>query len=88
MKTSDEEFQKARVNLSITPGEMLKTVRELQGLSQNELAKLSGISQSNISAIENGTRNIGRERALTFGKILKVHPAVILFPDFDIEEVA
>ncbi len=88
METNYEEFQKAKVNLSITPSEMLKTVRVLQGLSQIELAKLSGISQSNISAVENGTRNIGRERALIFGKILKVHPAVILFPDFDIEEVA
>ena len=88
MRPNKEDFQKAKVNLSITPGEMLRTIRELQDLSQNELARLSGISQSNISALESNTRNIGRERAIVLGKVLKVHPAVILFPDFDVEEVA
>ena len=67
---------------------MLKTIRELQGLSQNRLAEITGISQSNISALERNIRNFGRERALVLAKALKVHPAVILFPDFDIEDVA
>lgn len=72
----------------MTPGEMLKTLRELQELSQSELAALAGMGQSNISALESGARKIGRERALVLAKALKVHPAVILFPDFDIKEVA
>ncbi len=67
---------------------MLKTLRELQDLSQQELARITGINQSNISALETGARQIGRERALIFAKALKVHPAVILFPDFDIQDVA
>lgn len=88
MKSNRSEFVKAKVNLGITPGEMLKTIRELQGLSQNRLAEITGISQSNISALERNIRNFGRERALVLAKALKVHPAVILFPDFDIEDVA
>ncbi|MBN1115487.1 MAG: helix-turn-helix transcriptional regulator [Oligoflexia bacterium] len=79
-------FVKARVNIKITPAEMLRTLRELQELSQNELAELTGISQSNISAMETGVRRIGRERALVLAKALKVHPAVILFPDFELDE--
>ena len=67
---------------------MLKALRELQELSQSELAELTGISQSNLSAMETGARQIGRERALALSKALKVHPAVILFPDFDINDVA
>ena len=67
-------FVKARTNLTMSPGEMLKTLRELQELSQRELAKLTGINQSNISAIETNTRKIGRERSLLFAKALKVHP--------------
>jgi len=67
---------------------MLRALRELKGLSQNRLAELTGMSQSNISAIENGARHVGRERAIVLAKALKVHPAVILFPDFDIREVA
>ena len=63
-------------------------LRELQGLSQNDLAKLTGISQSNISALESDARQMGRGRALTLAKALRVHPAVLLFPDFDIADVA
>jgi transcriptional regulator with XRE-family HTH domain len=81
-------FVRARVNVKVTPGEMLRALRELKGLSQNRLAELTGMSQSNISAIENGARHIGRERAIVLAKALKVHPAVILFPDFDIRDVA
>jgi len=88
MKIDRKDFVKAKVNRSITPGEMLRTIRQLQGLSQNELAGLTGISQSNISAIENGSRKIGRERTLVFARALRVHPAVILFPDYDIQQVA
>lgn len=72
----------------MTPAEMLKTIRKLQGLSQLDLAKLTGMTQSNISALETGAKNMGRDRALVLAKALRVHPAVILFPDFDIEEVA
>lgn len=83
-----KDLVRAKVNIKMTPGEMLKTLRELQELSQSELAELSGMNQSNISALENNTRQIGRERALALAIALKVHPAVILFPDFDLQSVA
>lgn len=78
----------ASVGVSITPGEMLRTIRELQELTQSELAALTGIAQSNLSALETGARELGRERALVLAKALRVHPAVLLFPDFDVSEVA
>jgi len=87
-KINRKDFVRARVNTSISPGEMLKTLRELQEMTQEQLAKFSGIPQSNISALESGARQMGRERALILAKVLKVHPAVILFPDYDVEEVA
>ncbi len=88
MRVNKKDFVRAKVNRKISPGEMLKTIRELQELSQKELSELTGIPQSNISAIESNHRQLGRERALLFAKALKVHPAVILFPDFDIRLVA
>jgi transcriptional regulator with XRE-family HTH domain len=88
MRINKKDFIKAKVNISITPGQMLKTLRELQGISQQELANMTGISQSNISSLETDARQIGRERALMLAKALKVHPAVILFPDYDIAEAA
>ena len=88
MKINRNNFVKAKVHYPITPGEALKMLRELQDLSQNDLANLTGITQSNISALENGTRQFGRARALILAVALHVHPAVILFPDFDIAKVA
>lgn len=74
-------FVKAKHHCVLTPGEALRMLRALQELSQNDLAKLTGISQSNLSALESGARHIGRERAIVLAKALKVHPAVILFPE-------
>ncbi len=87
-KINKKEFVRARVNIEITPGQMLKTLRELQELTQKELAEMTELNQSHISAMENGTSQIGRERALKLAEALKTHPAVILFPDFDTTNIA
>lgn len=88
MKIVKSDFEQASVHTHVSPGESLKIIRELQGISQTMLALMVGIPQSNISAIENDVVHLGRERALAFAKALHVHPAVLLFPDFDIREVA
>ena len=88
MGVNKKDFIKAKANVEVTPGQMLKTLREFQGLSQQELANMTGMTQSNISALETDARQIGRERAITLAKALKVHPAVILFPDYKAKEAA
>ena len=88
MHVNKKEFSKATVHYPLTSGEALKMVRELQGFSQNDLVHLTGISQSNISALENNMTHLGKERALVLAKVLRVHPAVLLFPDFDMKQVA
>ena len=88
MKFAKKDFVKAKVHHAVSPGEAIKMIRELQGLTQADLEELTGIAQANISALERGVRQLGRERALILAKALKVHPAVLLFPDFDIRDVA
>jgi len=88
MKINKKDFVRAKVHAHLTPGEALKMLRELQGLTQSDLVEKTGISQSNISALESNARQIGRERAIVLAKALKVHPAVLLFPDFDFSQVA
>ena len=88
MKLNKNDFVKAKVHAAVTPGEAIKIVRELQGLSQNDLAEMTGISQSNLSALENDTRQLGRERAIVLARALRVHPAVLLFPDYQVNEAA
>ena len=60
----------------------------IQGLTQTDWAKKTGISQPNISALESNTRQMGQERAILIARALKVPIAVLLFPEFDIEKVA
>jgi len=73
---------KRRVDVSI--GESVRIVRELQEMSQNELAALTGIPQSTISAIECDRVNLGVERAKVLARALKCHPAVLVFPGWDV----
>jgi transcriptional regulator with XRE-family HTH domain len=42
----------------------LKFSRELKGLSQSQLAKLSGVSLRNIQAYEQGTRDINEAQCI------------------------
>lgn len=79
------DFKQAEKRVEVSVGESLRIIRELQEMSQNELAKLSGIPQSTISAIENDRINLGVERAKTLARVLKCHPAVLVFPGWDVE---
>ena len=81
------EFRKAKKSIDVSVGESVKIIRELQELSQNQLAELTGIPQSTISAIENDRIKLGVERAKVLAKALKCHPAVLVFPGWEIEEV-
>ena len=49
-------------------------------------ADLTGIPQSTLSAIENDRVNLGVERAKVLARALKCHPAVLVFPGWDVEE--
>ncbi|MCX7054076.1 MAG: helix-turn-helix transcriptional regulator, partial [Proteobacteria bacterium] len=73
---------KRRVEVSV--GESVRILRELQELTQGQLADLTGIPQSTISAIENGRVNLGVERAKVLARALKCHPAVLVFPGWEV----
>jgi transcriptional regulator with XRE-family HTH domain len=77
-----EDFTPSKKRVRISQGEMLRIVREKNELSQNDLAKLSGLTQSTISSIENNRVSLGLERAKALARVLGVHPAVLVFPDW------
>lgn len=79
-------YRKAKRNVDVSPGESVRILRELQGMSQNELAEASGIPQSTISAIERERINLGVERAKQLARALRCHPAVLVFPGWDVEQ--
>ena len=79
-----KQFRPARKRIDVSVGESVRIVRELQELSQNELAGRAGISQATISAIENGRVNLGVERAKVLARALRCHPAVMIFPGWEV----
>ncbi len=79
------EFRKAKSRVAVSPGESVRIMRELQELSQNQLAEITGIPQSTISAIERDRVNLGIERAKVLARALKCHPAVLVFPGWDVQ---
>jgi len=83
-----KDYKIAKRQIEVSVGESVRIIRELQGMSQNELAKLTGIPQSTISAIENDRMNLGVERAKQLAVALRCHPAVLVFPGSDVHNAA
>lgn len=81
-----KQFRPAKKRIEVSVGESVRIVRELQDLSQNQLAELTGIPQGTIFAIENDRVSLGVERAKVLAKALKCHPAVLVFPGWDAAE--
>jgi len=87
-RNSMKDYKVAKKQIDVSVGESVRIIRELQEMSQNELAKLTGIPQSTISAIENDRVNLGVERAKQLAVALRCHPAVLVFPGWDIHNAA
>ena len=81
-----KEYRKAKKRIDVSVGESVRIMREFQELSQNDLAELTGIPQSTISAIENDRVQLGVERAKILARALHCHPAVLVFPGWDIQQ--
>ncbi len=80
------QFQKAKKLVDVSVGESVRIIRELQELSQNQLSYITKIPQSTISAIENDRISLGVERAKVLARALKCHPAVLVFPGWDVQK--
>ena len=79
-----KNYRKAKKTVDVSVGESVRIIRQLQELSQSELSALTGIPQSTISGIENDRINLGVERAKVLAKALKCHPAVLVFPGWQL----
>ena len=79
-----KQFRLAKKRVEVSVGESVRILRELQDLSQNELARLSGIPQATLSAIENDRVRLGVERAKVLARALRCHPAILVFPGWEV----
>ena len=78
-------YRRAKKQVDVSVGQSVRIIRELQELSQNELSRLTGIPQSTISAVENDRVQLGVERAKVLAGALMCHPAVLVFPGWEIK---
>ena len=77
-------YRKAIKRIDVSTGDSVRILRELQEMSQNDLVRMTGIPQSTISAVENDRVNLGVERAKVIARALKCHPAVLVFPGWEL----
>jgi transcriptional regulator with XRE-family HTH domain len=59
-------------------GEYVRTLRKAKGISQEELAELSGLHRNYIGGIERGERNLALLNIIRLAKALGVSPSELL----------
>jgi transcriptional regulator with XRE-family HTH domain len=82
-KTNSSTFSPAIKRATVTTGEAIRMLRDLKGWSQEELSKRCGIHAKNISLLENNRVDIGKKRAEQLANAFGVHPAIIMFPEYE-----
>jgi transcriptional regulator with XRE-family HTH domain len=83
MPSPKSEFVPAKRHAILTTGEVIRMLRELKGWTQRELADRCGISVTNLSLLERERIEIGKRRAERIAKAFGVHPAIIMFPEYE-----
>ena len=78
-----QDFVPAKKHCTLTTGEVIRMLRELKGWTQEELSERCGINAKNISMLENNRIDIGKKRAVQLAKAFGVHPAIIMFPEYE-----
>jgi len=87
MKIDKSNFKPVKQHTILTTGEVIKMLRELKGWTQEELSKYCNINAKNISMLENNKLEIGKKRAEQLAKAFNVHPAIIMFPEYESKEI-
>jgi transcriptional regulator with XRE-family HTH domain len=87
MSIKPKDFVPAKPHARVSTGEVIQILREKKGWTQEELAKRSGMHANNISLLENDRVDIGKRRAEQLAKAFGVHPAIIMFPEYEAAEI-
>ena len=83
MIKKNSNFVPAKPHTSLSTGEVIQMLRELKHWTQKELAEKCGITSTNISLLENNRVEIGKKRAEQLAKAFNIHPAIIMFPEYE-----
>jgi transcriptional regulator with XRE-family HTH domain len=85
---SSQKFVAAKAHATLSTGQVIRMLRDLKGWTQEKLAERSGISATNLSLLENDRVDIGKKRVEQLADAFGVHPAIIMFPEYEAREIA
>lgn len=85
--SKEKIFVPTKAHAELTSGKVIRMLRELKEWTQEDLAKRCGITATNLSALENDKIEIGKKRAEQLADAFGVHPAIIMFPEYEAEEI-
>jgi len=80
-----DDFLPAKKHIAVSSGESVRIIREMQELTQDELAELVNMPTAVLEAIEADQLELSTANAELLAHALKIHPAVLL--DSHIETV-
>jgi transcriptional regulator with XRE-family HTH domain len=87
-RRSSRNFVAAKAHATLSTGQVIRMLRELKGWTQETLAQRSDISATNLSLLENDRVDIGKKRVEQIARAFDVHPAIIMFPEYEAKEIA
>ena len=88
MNINPKDFVPAQRHARVSTGEVIRILREKKGWTQEALAKRCDISPTNLSMLENDRIDIGKKRAEQLAKAFGIHPAIIMFPEYEAREIS
>src|SRR5688500_9355389 len=80
MKTKTKDFFELTKNRKPTTGQVIRSFRTNFNFTPKEMGVLTGIAETNLSAIENDRVEIGPRRAARIAAVFGIDPSVLLFP--------
>jgi transcriptional regulator with XRE-family HTH domain len=75
------EFINDLLDEDTTSGSLVRARRLSLGMTQQDLADLTGMKTTYISSIENDRRSLGVHTATKLAVAIGLHPSTILFPN-------
>lgn len=72
-------------NQNSTSGSVARAFRKKLGLTLKDVEEITGMKESNLSALENDRLEMTKRTAEILGAAYGVHPFVFLFPNGDVE---
>jgi transcriptional regulator with XRE-family HTH domain len=73
-------YRPARRWVRLTPADAIRNLREMQDMTQADVAKRAGLSQGLVSNLEHGRVRLSLSLAEKLAKALHVSPVILLFP--------